>query len=438
MRYNIGQSLFAVQFVFASHNECGQLLYTTPLMHTNEQPVHINFVQLEVTEHHKVRNEWEDESVTPTYDGYKLKQDQGLVFHNQYPTASYGQTTDTGNRRFDLAGTAKKFESFKGNKEKFVEAHLLTEVLSDIAKGIRDLGEVKLTDDSAGWAREKVEALKELQTRIHKEFKEKYPEHHITTLEKAFWAGSDMKHFVTTIYRKIKVEELAAIPVEKLVSQFKGDELLQVVFPSGDYLIMDQQIGTYVLWSSLNPHAYPGVKMDVEHISLYYVENPEPTGSGGYVHQTEFFHPSEVQEGVEALLRRALGKSPLRATAGSSLEVIAAKESLAHALRGPGTYEVNMLKEGKEIITYSSKGDVFKLIHNRETSDYELITAPRGQDREFTSYLPEQVSAEIAVAVYKKLVVSAMAAANENEFGVKPESLVEAVRAVLAEKQAVK
>ena len=437
MRYNIGQSLFAVQFVFASHNECGQLLYTSPLMYSNEQPAHINFVQLEVTEHHKVRNEWEDESVTPTYDGYKLKQDQGLVFHNQYPTASYGQTTDTGNRRFDLAGTAEQFESFKGNKEKFVEAHLLTEVLSDIAKGIRDLGEVKLTDDHGGQAREKVEALKELQTRIHKEFKEKYPEYLITTVEKVLWTGSGIKHFVTTIYRTIKVEELAAIPVEKLVAQFKGDELLQVVFPSGDYLIMDQQIGTYMLWSSMNPHSRSGLKTDIEHISLYYVEHPEDT-EGGYVHQTEYFHPSEVREGVEALLRRALGKSPLRATSGSSLEVIYAKESLAHALRGPGTYEVNMLNEGKEIITYSSKGDVFKLIHNRETSNYELITAPRDQDRQFTSYMPEQVSAEIAVAVYKKLVVSAMAAANENEFGVKPESLVEEVRAVLAEKQAVK
>lgn len=434
MRYNIGQTLFAAHFVFASHNDCGNLLYTKPLLFSNEQPLQINFAKLEVTEHHKVRNSYDDESKVPEYDGYVLKDSNGVEFHNQYPTASYGQTTDTGNRRFTLGSTASEFESFKGDHSKFVEAHLFTEVLSDIAEGIARLSEVQLTDKNAPAARAKVEELKVLQERIHKEFKEQFPEYHISTMEKTLWPGASIKHFVSTVYRKIKVEELTALPVDQLIAQFKGDELLHVVFPSGDFLILDQQIGNYLLWSELNPHSRAGLKTDVEHISLYYVENPEPAGSGGYVHQTEYFHPKDVREAVEAMLRRALGKSPLRATSGSSLEVIFAKESLAQALFGPGTYEVNLLADGKEVVTYSSKGDIFKLTYDKDLDIYQLVTLPREQDQVFASILPTEISAEIAVAVYKKLVEAAMVAAGENEFGIAPESITQAVRAALADK----
>lgn len=105
MRYEIGQKIWGVFFhntdaIFYPHYSpwmpfdfFGEVRKTMP---------RIEFVELTVTEHRKVRWEYEEETVEPKYDGFILVDAQGREWHNQYPRASYEQTSDTCDGLFSL------------------------------------------------------------------------------------------------------------------------------------------------------------------------------------------------------------------------------------------------------------------------------------------------------------------------------------------------
>lgn len=56
----------------------------------------IQFRKLTVTEHHRVRGEYDSNDAVPNYDGYVLTDEKGTVWHNQYPYAKLGGQLSNG------------------------------------------------------------------------------------------------------------------------------------------------------------------------------------------------------------------------------------------------------------------------------------------------------------------------------------------------------
>ena len=107
MRFQIGQTLFAVQFETSHpHRENSTQLFSMPLRFNNEMPKKITIIKMEVAEHHRVPGEWDDEI---KYDGFILTDiENSTKYTNQYPRAAYGQISDEGDRRFHLQLDKKK------------------------------------------------------------------------------------------------------------------------------------------------------------------------------------------------------------------------------------------------------------------------------------------------------------------------------------------
>lgn len=91
MRYEIGQEIHAVSFydtackvIHLGGMPRASLQSETSLAH--------KFVKLTAVEHHKVA--WDQNpNGEKEKDGFILKDSEGKIYHNQYPLASYGQTT---------------------------------------------------------------------------------------------------------------------------------------------------------------------------------------------------------------------------------------------------------------------------------------------------------------------------------------------------------
>lgn len=136
-RYSVGEVIYGVCFDIDGDDFGG---YALPYLFNLKPVTAIHIVKLTVTEHHRVRDSWAKKDAKPDCDGFILKDDAGNVWHNQYPMASYGQTSDEGNRRFHRhiaeEGGLKKLID---NKELF-EVHLLTDVIGSISRGIKHFG----------------------------------------------------------------------------------------------------------------------------------------------------------------------------------------------------------------------------------------------------------------------------------------------------------
>lgn len=169
MRYQVNSVLFAVQFTQAWDLESERIAtYSTPLLYSNEMPSKINLIKLSVAEHHKVPNEW-DEKAKPVKDcdGYLLRDDNGLVYANQYPRASYGQTSDTANRRFcryiENDGEDRSLiNELKANPGRPYEYNLFTDALENMARGIEDLSAIDEQHEAYPRISEKLPLLKKL------------------------------------------------------------------------------------------------------------------------------------------------------------------------------------------------------------------------------------------------------------------------------------
>lgn len=155
-RYQVGQVLYAVAFCYR-HGD--RLVWSVglPFLYNDLVPLHIKFVKLTVTEHHRVRGDWDDKIA---YDGYKLVDDSGQEYTNQYPRASYGQISDEADRVFVL----KIDESFPDDKP--FDFYSATSRWWSFEQG---LGSDKVDADF------KSTKLRPLRDRFLKEFEEAFP-----------------------------------------------------------------------------------------------------------------------------------------------------------------------------------------------------------------------------------------------------------------------
>ena len=99
-RYTIGQEIEVIGFNYGFGNEVwfGHRPFA---FNGADYPLSIELFNLKVTEHHQVA--WDqDPKGKKQYDGFILTAEDGSVWYNQYPRASYSQTSDTADRRFTI------------------------------------------------------------------------------------------------------------------------------------------------------------------------------------------------------------------------------------------------------------------------------------------------------------------------------------------------
>ena len=137
-RYSVGQTLFGICFRYKN----GNISYLPPYLWVTgmDDPEDIFIRKFTVTEHHKVPDSW-DPFNELSCDGYVLDSD-GIVFHNQYPTASYGQISDEADRLFVMHTTAEQADEVIEGKIPY-EYTLLTEYYGNVQRGIEKLTEDK-------------------------------------------------------------------------------------------------------------------------------------------------------------------------------------------------------------------------------------------------------------------------------------------------------
>lgn len=176
MRYQLQENLFVVHFEFPlAEGEKQRMLFRQPMLYDDVFPSKCHFNLLTVTEHHKVHNEWGNREDKPECDGFILIDASGQRFANQYPTAAYGQTTDTADRRFNLSlPDEDNFKVyFAENPNAIYQYHLLSDMLVEIHQGILGLSKPECNEEQKAKAKE----LGRLYEFIIAAFKEAYPEY---------------------------------------------------------------------------------------------------------------------------------------------------------------------------------------------------------------------------------------------------------------------
>lgn len=125
-----------------------------PYMYNLDDIVKTSIVKLTVTEHHKVRHEYQGEGESPTLDGYVLTDEAGTIWHNQYPTASYEQLSDEGDNIYRLASeqpNCKEFKDYDVLMEElginFIECRNLPRTMQFLSNGIMQLKELSTKND---------------------------------------------------------------------------------------------------------------------------------------------------------------------------------------------------------------------------------------------------------------------------------------------------
>ena len=141
-RYSVGEEIYACVFVYSDRISTSQPY----MMRSIETPTDIKFIKLTVKEHHKVPGDYDEEV---KYDGYILAADDGTIFTNQYPRASYGQVSDRGDRIFHIDFRGKTEEDFKKMVDNEVkvphEYVIINEVFTPMVRAVT-LNKDKLSD----------------------------------------------------------------------------------------------------------------------------------------------------------------------------------------------------------------------------------------------------------------------------------------------------
>ena len=148
MRYEIGSHVYVVKFHYGDgHDDCG---VRYPYMWSRKECARMEILRLTVKEHHKVTDEYSDNK---DYDGYILESDDGRKFYNQYPTASYSQTSTNCDFQFSTDNS-------------FIDYEAIQQPYNAMVKGIDHFGD---SPDNA----EMVAHLKELTAQMREAMKEK-------------------------------------------------------------------------------------------------------------------------------------------------------------------------------------------------------------------------------------------------------------------------
>jgi hypothetical protein len=134
MRFQLNEVLPVIHISFdaSQHFDC---LFAAYLPWRGHKVAAIRFDHLTVAEHHRVRSDYDAETEEPRYDGYVLKSGDD-VWHNQYPTAEYGQVSDAGDRMFTRHVVGGWEAWLTANPGKPMETRLLSDYLADLKRGI--------------------------------------------------------------------------------------------------------------------------------------------------------------------------------------------------------------------------------------------------------------------------------------------------------------
>lgn len=89
-RFTVGEAVVFVHIDFVP----GRMRFGTRYFPWEDELREIKVVRLTCKEHHTVPGEWDDK---PQHDGFVFMDDNGEVWHNQYPAAVYGQLDDSQN-----------------------------------------------------------------------------------------------------------------------------------------------------------------------------------------------------------------------------------------------------------------------------------------------------------------------------------------------------
>jgi hypothetical protein len=162
MRYQVGSIVPFIRIQFAYPN-CNVALMSNTFLPWESKLKGISIFWLECAEHHKVFNSWDEKKTGDTYDGFIFKSqiaDDARIWHNQYPTASYGQLSDSNNY------VAKRDVSEEELEEKGVEGcspdYYLTDLCYYLANLLNGEYELRHKHDQADYA----DQLKELYDRV--------------------------------------------------------------------------------------------------------------------------------------------------------------------------------------------------------------------------------------------------------------------------------
>lgn len=163
MRYQIGEKLFVLGFYHDGTKKTPSIWSSLgAVIAQPELSWSFKIIELTVTEHHKVP--WDqDPEGKKECDGYILKDKDGVVYDNQYPAASYGQTSDFANRVFTVH--LENYTS-EGLRE-YLEKH----------KVVRYVLVQEYYDHMVNWEKmvtEKIDFVKDLVTRIDQELLDKF------------------------------------------------------------------------------------------------------------------------------------------------------------------------------------------------------------------------------------------------------------------------
>lgn len=144
MRYNVGSIYPFIKVEFKAAELRFGNLYLPWCDTLNEIKVQL----LECTEHHKVRSSHEEESAEPTCDGFifrNLKTQEN--WHNQYPTASYGQISCEADSRAHRSYEYFKTGASDEESDSFDNFEDAASYMRNMFRGISQLKEQNRADE---------------------------------------------------------------------------------------------------------------------------------------------------------------------------------------------------------------------------------------------------------------------------------------------------
>lgn len=144
MRFQVNETLPVLAIIYANVPANANLMFHAYYPWRNDVIDRIEFDHLTVAEHHKVNQEYDEAGAEPSCDGYLLQSSKGEAWSNQYPTAHYGQWSDSANRLFTryFSGDKEAWREWYANNPNVpCQYRLLSDYLADVKRGIQDRNE---------------------------------------------------------------------------------------------------------------------------------------------------------------------------------------------------------------------------------------------------------------------------------------------------------
>lgn len=144
MRYQVGQKVPFIHVGFNYHKDPDRPNHPRVVgmyIPWRDQLTSLTILHMIVKEHHKVP--WDqDDSEELKYDGFIFDDHNGTIWNNQYPRASYGQTTDTADWivKYPIE-SLEQYEQLKKDGRKVFYAQDLGKYLDTVLQGIREMAD---------------------------------------------------------------------------------------------------------------------------------------------------------------------------------------------------------------------------------------------------------------------------------------------------------